>query len=421
MDFSIRNMINTILRFGTLGVRFLFVFFMARYLTAASIGYYGIFTATISYALYCVGLDYYVYSTREILAVPNETRGLMIKGQASLVAIFYLALLPIAVLFLSKSHWPDHLSWFFIPILILEHLNQEVSRILIALSEQITASIILFVRQGSWAILAVIILSLKPDSRNLDVIMLLWAGCGLAAVTLGVWKLKQLRLGGWRDSIDWAWVKRGIGVSGTFLVATLALRAVQTVDRYWIKELVGIQIVGAYVLFVGIASALMVFLDAGVFSFIYPELIDHFNKNETSLFRSKVKQMFLYASALSASFAVASVLALPYLLEWIGKSVYENELYLYFWVLTAAILNVLAMVPHYALYARSLDRPIIFSHIAALPVFILSTWGLSYAHPALAVPIGVCLAFVLVLIWKSIAYFQILRKENRHNLAVQLQ
>jgi len=345
----------------------------------------------------------------------------MVKSQAAMVSLFYLALLPVAVIILSQSKWPEHLAWFFLPILILEHLNQEVSRLLIVLSEQITASLILFVRQGSWAIIAVVIMSLRPSTRNLDMAMMLWACSGLAAATLGLWKLRQLRLGGWRDSIDWKWVKKGISVSGTFLVATLALRAIQTADRYWLQGLVGIQIVGAYVLFVGVANALMVFLDAGIFSFIYPELIDHFYKNELTQFRHKVKKMLSFAIFLSIGFGVASSLLLPYLLNWIGKPIYENEIYLYFWILGAAILNVVSMVPHYALYARGQDKPIVISHIAALPVFALSTWALSYAHPASAVPIGVCLAFLLVLIWKSISYFYVLRAEDRHTLSVQLQ
>ncbi|MGN6620788.1 MAG: hypothetical protein ACTHKR_06965, partial [Sphingomonas sp.] len=71
MTLTFKNASNVVLRFGTLGVRFIFVFFLAKYLDASSVGYYGLFTATITYALYFVGLDYYVFTSREIVKMPD--------------------------------------------------------------------------------------------------------------------------------------------------------------------------------------------------------------------------------------------------------------------------------------------------------------------------------------------------------------
>ena len=65
------------------------------------------------------------------------------------------------------------------------------------------------------------------------------------------------------------------------------------------------------------------------------------------------------------------------------------------------------MVPHYVLYAYSRDRPIVLSHLAALPVFLLSTWLASLFHPLLAVPIGLGVSFTLILVWKAIACWRL--------------
>lgn len=40
----------------TLGTRFLLIFALAKFLSPAEVGLYGLFTATIGYALYFVGL-----------------------------------------------------------------------------------------------------------------------------------------------------------------------------------------------------------------------------------------------------------------------------------------------------------------------------------------------------------------------------
>lgn len=398
--------LNVGLRSITLGTRFLFIFFLAKYLEPTSIGYYGLFSAAIGYALYFVGLDFYTYVTREILKANNDQRGQMLKGQVALSGVLYVVLFPVALVFLSWSSWPGQMSWWFFPLLLLEHLNQELSRLMVALSQQIAASVINFIRQGSWAIASVLLLSFHAPSRNLDTVLVLWAIAGIAAAGMGIWKLQQMNIGGWRSPIDWQWIKTGIATSGTFLLATLALRALNTVDRYWLEPLGGIDMVGAYVLFFGVAGTLMIFLDAGVLSYAYPALIQHYHRNEHTQAADRVSKVLWHTIILSGIFAVVSWLLLPYLLLWIGKPVYLENLHLYPWLLFATILNALSMVPHYGLYAQGQDKHIIISHIASLFFFLMNTWLLSDRFGPMAVLMGLNLSFALILAWKSLAYLK---------------
>lgn len=419
LDTNSTRMLNIGLRTATLGTRFLFIFFLAKYLDPASVGYYGIFTATVGYALYLVGLDFYTYVTREILKTPAEQRGRLLKGQAVLSGALYLVLLPVGLAFLQQAGWPGHLAWWFFPILLLEHFNQEISRLLIALSEQITASLILFVRQGSWAIASVGLMILDTRSRHLEAVMALWASAGAVAAWIGIRKLRQLRIGGWRAPTDWRWIKKGIAVSTAFLVATLALRGIQTIDRYWLEALGGIEMVGAYVLLLGVASTMMVFLDAGVFAYAFPVLIKHNHDKEHTAAHAKVRRMLYQTLVFAAAFGIVSCLLLPYLLSWTGNPVYKNSLHWYPWLLMAMTLNAIGMVPHFALYARGCDKPIIHSHIGALLGFLVTTWAFSKTYAAMAVPLALNIAFALILVWKATAYWQ-LEKTNsnqsqRHN------
>lgn len=413
------RLLNVGLQSITLGTRFLFIFFLAKYLDAASMGYYGLFTATVGYCLYFVGLDFYTFVTREILKAPNAQRGRLLKNQAALSSLLYLLFLPVAFLLLPYVGWPNYLVPWFFPILLLEHFNQEMSRLLIALSEQITASVIMFVRQGSWALVIVTLMTLDSHSRQLQTVMALWAVAGLAAAALGVWKLRKLKMGGWSSAIDWSWIKKGLAISCAFLLATLALRGIQTADRYWLEALGGIQLVGAYVLFLGVAGTLMTFLDAGVFAFTYPVLIRLHQSQDFEAARAKVRQMLVYTVLLSAGFALISWLLLPYLLIWIDKPVYSKAINLYPWLLLAMVVNALSMVPHFALYARGRDKPIIYSHLAALVAFISLTWVLSSNYSAMAVPIGLNLSFAVILLWKSIAYWQLCSTDGSPKLNVQ--
>lgn len=412
MTSSSARLLNIGLRTATLGARFFFIFFLAKYLDPASFGYYGLFTAAVGYAIYFVGLDFYTYVSREILKTPNDQRGHLLKDQAALSSLLYLTLLPIAIVFLYQAKWPGHLAWWFLPILLLEHFNQEISRILTALSEQITASWTLFLRQGSWAIAIVALMALNPNSRHLDAVMALWACSGVTAAAQGIWKLKKLEMGGWNAAVDWKWIKKGVTISTALLVATLALRGFQTIDRYWVAALGGIELVGAYVLLLGVASTLIVFLDAGIFSYTYPALIKHSHNQEHNAARAKVRRMFFQTLVFSAAFGVISWILLPYLLDWVNKPAYKNALGMYPWLLAATIINAFSISPHYALYARGYDRPIIYSQLAALPAFALTTWAFSETQSTLAVPIGLNVAFSVILIWKYYSYRKINKSDN---------
>lgn len=407
--------VNIGLRGSTLGVRFLFIFFLAKYLDPASVGYYGIFTATVSYAMYFVGLDFYTYVSREVVKTPAHQRGQLLKAQMVLSVLLYLAFLPLGIWLITKSSWPSYLLFWFLPILIFEHFNQEVSRLLIALSEQLSASVILFIRQGSWAVAIIVIMYFESSARNLNVVMALWATAGAAAALIGIWKLKQLKTAGWKLPFNWGWIRKGIGVSAAFLIATLALRGLLTFDRYWLEALGGIEMVGAYVLLIGIAGTMLTFLDAAVFAFAYPHLIQLNHENKWNEANKQIKILLIQTLALSCAFAALSWFILPYLLTWIGNPLYQQAAHWYPWLLAAMTLNAIGMVPHYGLYARGEDKPIIQSHIFALLVFVCTTALFSSTLHTLAVFIGLNAAFASILLWKSIAYVVLLKRHGKAN------
>lgn len=331
----------------------------------------------------------------------------MVKGQIALSALLYVALLPVALFLLQQSGWPTWLLWWFIPILVLEHVNHEIYRLLIALSRQTVASLQLFIRQGSWAVAVVGLMAFFPESRRLDLVMVLWAAAGVLAAGGGTLALLRTGMGGWRLPIDRSWIFTGIRISLAFLVATLALRGIQTIDRYWIEALGGIETVGAYVLFIGIASALMVFLDAGVFAFAYPDLVRQAQAGDYDAMRLRLRQMLFQILVASVAFVLISWLLMPLFLDWIGHSLYRESLELFPWLLGATVLNALGLIPHYALYARRCDRTIILSHLSAIPTFALGGWLLAPHLGLAAVPAGLCFAFFIILIWKSLAWFSL--------------
>jgi O-antigen/teichoic acid export membrane protein len=414
MEIPHRNrVLNIALRAATLASRFLLIFFLARFLEPAQLGLYGLLTATIGYSLYLLGFDFYTFTTREVLKRERHEWGGLLKDQGALSLVLYAIFIPLLSLIFINELLPWHLAGWFFALLVLEHLNQELGRLLIAISEQLLASVLLFIRQGTWAIAVTVLMATEPQTRSLDYVLGAWTVAGVAAVLTGVYRLTQLRMGGWHKKIDWYWIASGLKVSIPFLIATLAIRGVFTLDRYWLESLGGLEIVGAYVLFMGIGGTLMAFLDAGVFAFSYPGLISAYQKKQPALFRKNLRLLLIQTVVLTVAFAVVSLLLLSPLLVWLGNPLYAATQYLYPWVLATMVLYALGMVPHYALYAQGLDQPIIQSHMASLLVFVIATGLFAQSWPLLAVPIGLCAAFILILVWKTWAFFWLTPSQYR--------
>ncbi len=393
------------MRATTLVCRFLLIFFIAKFMSPAEVGLYGLMTATITYSLYFVGLDFYTFTTRELTNHDRCIWGSLLKNQMVLSLGLYCVVLPLLVILFTSDLLPWYVAkWFFL-LLVLEHICQELTRFFVAASEQLASSIVLFLRHGAWAIVVVALMMFDEGSRNLDTVFGAWILSCLFAIAFSLIKFKTIGITGWMSKIDRAWIWRGVKVAVPFLIATLALRGVFTIDRYWVQVIGGLELVGAYVLFVGVANTLMAFLDAGVFSFAYPGMIAAYKNKNPREYRRKMREMLILTLLFSTLFSVISLVLLPYLLMWLGKGVYLENDVIFYWLLLASILNALGMIMHYALYSQKRDRYIIQSHLFALPVFVVAVSLLSIWMPLLAIPMGLCVSQLVILIWKFCAYY----------------
>lgn len=404
---SLARLISVALRGLTLASKFLLIFFLARFLEPAELGLYGLVVATTGYALFLLGLDFYTFSTRDILKRERGEWGGLLKSQGALTFWLYLLFMPLLLVLFVMDVLPWHLAGWCMALLVLEHLNQELMRLLVAVSEPLLAGVALFLRSGGWAIILVALMAVDAGLRSLNTVLLAWTVGGVAALIMAVMRLATLQIGGWRRPVDWGWVRLGVKVALPLLLATLALRAMYILDRYWIETLVGLEALGAYVLFAGIASAMVSFLDAGVFAFSYPRMITAYQQRLPVVYRQEFKRLLLQTCMVAVGFSLVALLAIQPLLIWLGKALYIEQQVIFPWVLLATLLYCLGMVPHYALYSQGRDRSIICSHIAGLAAFIPSTWLFSIHWPGIAIPLGLCLAFFLILLWKSLAYVRL--------------
>ncbi|WP_200904671.1 lipopolysaccharide biosynthesis protein [Pseudomonas trivialis] len=403
---------NITLRGMTLVSKFVLLFFLAKFLQAGDVGLYGLLSATIGYALYVVGFEFYNFSTREMIGEdPKHWLG-MIRDQLTFYVILYCVFLPGALFIFYMGWLPwSHVFWFLV-LALLEHIAQELNRILVAISEQLLASVVLFLRSGAWCLAVVAIMWADTSARNLDVLLGGWViGCSLGCI-LAIRKICELDKASLGNKINWIWIVKGIKVAIPLLIASLAMRGVFTFDRYWIESIASLEVLGAYVLFVGMASAVLSFLDAGVIVFFYPKLVSSAKQRNLLLFNKDMKTLALNVVGVTVFLVLACYGVSGYVLYWLNNNIYSENVHILYWLLLAVAIYSVSMIPHLGLYAFGFDKPLLYSQLAGLIVFLVGAYLLEGREGVYAVPVSMCFAFGLILVWKLYAYYLMTRNQD---------
>lgn len=401
---QIKRLLNVSLRGLTQLSKFAMLFFLARWLEPRDLGLYGLLAASIGYLLYLVGLEFHAYVTRQLIGVSSPQQTLLVRDQYSLYLALYALVVPFGLLLFQMELLPWSLAVWFFPLLLLEHLAQELNRTLLALDEQNLASLILFCRSGCWCLLAIAVMWRFPGARDLDVVLWAWALGAALACGIGLWRMAQLNRSALAANVHWRWILRGVRSALPFLVATLVIKALFAIDRYWVQALGGLEVLGAYTLFVGIANSLAAFLDAGLVVYAYPKIVGAAKAADNADFHRRMRRFSRQVVVATTVLAlVVLVLAAP-IVGWLGNGIYLDHLYLLKWLLLALALYSYGMVPHIGLYARGNDRAIILSHLVGLAVFLAIVVAGGEAVGVLIVPWGLCLSFLSILLWKTVAY-----------------
>ena len=393
---------NILLRASTLGGRFIFIFLISRFVNPDVIGEYGLLTASISLMMYILGLDFYMYTIREVIKIGPRNSGEYIKNHIALVACLYVICTPIVISIFYFDFLPKKLIWWFIVILILEHVNQEISRFLIAFSRQTTASFSIFFRLGAWGPLIAILMYLSPETRELEYVLIGWIFGGILSLAIGIYSITNLGISSFDKEVNWSWIKRGVKVAIPLLAATVFIRSIFTVDRYWINQIAGAEVLGAYVLFMGIGGALLAILDAGVFVFSYPKLIEKYNATDRSAYNRELLNMYKQTFALIIIFGVVTTLSLDIVLSWANKDIYFKYKDIFYLILGGVTTYSLSMVAHYGLYAEKRDKEIFICNLLSLIFFFVSClFYKKFINRAYAVPLSLFSAFSFLFFIKS--------------------
>lgn len=405
----LNKLANVGLRGITLVSKFALLLVLTKYLEPSDVGLYGLIAVTVAYGMYPLGFEFYTYSTREVIKAESARKGQYFKSQMILHVLLYVLVLPIFTLIFYYEYLPWYIApWFFV-LVLTEHANQELMRMLIAIQKPVLATFVLFIRHGLWALLVALLFITKSEFRSLEIVLMAWSVSGLIAFWIAAQQTKFAIKYGWNLPVDWNWLRRGLRIALPMFVGTTSLNFISTIDRYWFESLVGSDALGAYVFYMAIVAASVSFIDSGVFAFIYPAMVAASGRNDKEEFSLLLKKMFFQSFSLAIIFAIITILLVDLLLGLISKPIYYDMKYLLYPMLVMMVVQVLSYVPNYALYTQNSDRAIIASNILSSVVFIASVSALAVWNELFAIPVALIFVYIFLLVFKYHSYRRMYR------------
>lgn len=401
------------LRLWTLATRFLLVFFLARYLAPSDVGLYGLLVATLGYVVYIMGMDMYTFTTREVLKSPSESWKSLTTSHVTFLSVVYIFVLPALLLLFVFGLLPwDVIYWFF-ALAITEHVSLEIDRMLVAMSDQFSASIVVFLRQAMLPTTIVPMMIFWPESRNLYFVLTLWVTFNGIAVLLGLTFILAKVRTGHASRPDWRWIRTGFTTSLAFLIGSLCLRVLFAADRQIVASFDGMETLGAYTFALSVGTGLSSTIAVAVHQFSYPRLVHAAHEKDRRKLEQGLFSMALQTGAISLTAILSVFFCKDLIVSWVGHGVYGE----YSWLLLASVmvyaLYNASLIPHYGLYALHGDRIILSSTVASLAIFAVAVAiSLTLDTTAVvAVLIGLSAASLSLLISKQVGYRLLLNRQ----------
>lgn len=392
---------NLLIRGATLASRFVLVIFIAKFLSTEELGAYSLFAASITYALFFVGMDFYTFSSREILSVDKSLWFGIVKNQFVFYLLFYFIGFPLIYSLFYFGFLPKQFILWFYLILVAEHLAQESMRLLVVLDKAFLANISLFIRSGVWVYAAVVIMFFSDGLREVTTILGLWLVGSSLSILLVIPQLKRLhQISASSQKIDFSWMLQGIKVAIPLLIGTLALRSIYLVDRYSLSYFSNLSAVGIYSFYSSFASALLAFVDAVVVMQIYPKIVSSVKNNDLNGLVYYKRKFVKSVSILSLILVVLLPVGVYLLLLWMNKSEYLEYIPLLALLMLSSIIYSYALLPHYELYAHNEDKKIITSSVLAAIVGVIIMPVGAYYYGVYGVAGGQVLAVTFLYVYK---------------------
>lgn len=352
------NVLNMLLRLGSLAAKLIFTLYIGRYLGLAEMGAYGLITAYVAVLITLLGVRFDYVASRDIVDETPLGIARIIKDQNVFYGLNYLAIILVAVLALAAVHGAHADIILFVCLLsIMESLASITSGNLVSLKQPILANILFFIRAALWVFPVLALGIASPAFRTVQTILFCWMLGVIASLVLTFIAWRHLP---WRQAlrtpVDWAWIRAGVMKCFPIWLGVIGITVATYVDRFVVQHYLGLDYVGVASFYGSFVLAIQALLQSGVFAFSYPRLISYHRRDDHPMFRNEAWRMTAQAMLFAGIVSVGIGMAVPILGNLFHRPEFTANAVTLWLMLFGNWLRSATEGLYYVLYARHQDR-----------------------------------------------------------------
>lgn len=391
---------NLAIRAVGLGSKFLFLLLAPKYLALEDIGSYGIVNTTINLGIYFLGFEFYTYYTRDIALSSKSTISKYFFNQIVFYGFSYFLFLPFLYFFIYFEFLPIEFILPLTLLLIVEHLNQELFRVFVAIKKALTANLLLSIK-ALWVFIILFDWFFADWNIGIVSILYVWLFVSSFSLLLATYLLFSKNEYYLTFTLDKSWIKKGISVSFIFFIGSLSIKLVQFGNRFFLEKYAGKALLGEFIFFDNIASIINIVVYTGIVSVLLPDLI--YESTQSNDRRLKIFRKFsLQIVVTSLILALLLFLVFPYVTQLSEKIESNGNLPIFGGLLIGYVFQSLSLIPHYILYIKRKDKALLSISIAiAISSFILN-WLLVSSYGLFGASLALLFSYVLSFLIKII-------------------
>ncbi len=384
--------------------KFALLVYMAKEMALEDVGIYGLVTASVMWLVAVTGLDFHNYCLRELVSGKKQF-DFVVSHQQRVFMINYGVLFLLCLLAGLYLNWA--LVFLILVLTILEHQGHEACVLAIAVRRPLLSAVLLFLRSGSWPLLAIAVMAVVEPARNVEFVIAAWMVASSLSLVLAYVYLYRGKSISFAMALDKRWVIAGLKTGMTYWVASLILRMTGVLDRYIMEARFGLDMVGVYSFYMAIGLSLVAFVESAILSFMIPDSVNAVSSGRYGALSKNQNRMLMSTLFLGTALSLLIVWAVPALLSFMGSQDYaRHEAFLYL-ALVASMAHTLAAVPHFGLYSLRQDGKVLMANTIAFAVFVLALVVFRYLGSGVYTVIYAVLTSYLTLFGLKLGFYQL--------------
>jgi len=389
---------NLTIRGSATIIKLAFTLFLGSIFTESEFGLYSLIISSIYISLILIGFDVYLDCNRKIIQKeePKEQAFILNNQLASYIPFYFL--FSIVIFFIPERIIPKEFIFLFFSVSIIEHLNSEIFRLLLALRKTVIANLLFFIRNGLWP-LVILVLYYFNFQFNISILLSYWLYASILTLIIGlIFLRKKYKLD--LSLIDKKTIIASYKYAFIFFIGTIAYKIVEFSDRYFIDYYLDKESVGVYSLYSQFGSVLNTIIFTIVISIGYPKLLKAIYSNNLKQIIKERNNMLMEIVIISILTLLGGYLLLDTLLAIIDKPLYFKFNYLFYLVIISNIIFNLSYVYHFIMIGYQKDFKITILTLIGAAINIILNIILIQKYGIIGAIFSKTFAFLFILISK---------------------